>query len=106
MAEEMTAKELADKLGSDDIVVVDVRSPERYEAGHVEGATNIPLDEIKERIPGLPKDKLIVTYCGGGTSGPTAAAILAEKGYRTAVMEGMRAWEASGLPTVQGSEPS
>lgn len=62
MAEKMTAKELTERLDDEEIVIVDVRSRAKYEAGHVPGASSIPLSEIKVQIPDLPKDKLIVTY--------------------------------------------
>lgn len=62
MAERMSPESLAGKLRDDDVVIVDVRSKEKYEAGHVPGAVNIPLADIKVQIPDLPKDKLIVTY--------------------------------------------
>ena len=55
------------------ITIIDVRKPEAYKAGHVPGAINIPVAKIKENPPDLPKDQLLVTYCGGGTSGVTAA---------------------------------
>lgn len=84
--------------GNQPVTVVDVRRRDRFAEGHVPGALHIPLDEIKKQVPDLPKDHLIVTYCGGGTSGPAAAEILAEHGYNVRVMAGFRAWKAANMP--------
>lgn len=104
MSERMQPEALAEKLGDEDIVVIDVRDEERYVAAHVPGAVHLPLDAIEANVPDLPKDKLIITYCGGGTSGVIAAGILSEAGYRAVTMEGLRAWEAAGLPTQSGPD--
>lgn len=44
-------------------VIVDVRNPSAYAAGHIEGAINIPEAEVAARVAEFPKDKLIVAYC-------------------------------------------
>ncbi|HEX6285384.1 MAG TPA: rhodanese-like domain-containing protein [Pyrinomonadaceae bacterium] len=43
--------------------VVDVRSEDAYNAGHIPGAKLIPLDDIGTRFKELPREKLIITYC-------------------------------------------
>ena len=45
-------------------VIVDLRSPDEFAAGHVEGAINIPLDALAERASELPQGAVIVTVCG------------------------------------------
>jgi rhodanese-related sulfurtransferase/DNA-binding MarR family transcriptional regulator len=57
--------ELIARLGRGEIVLVDVRPPEEYAAGHIEGARSIPLDELEHRLAGLPADREIVAYCRG-----------------------------------------
>jgi rhodanese-related sulfurtransferase len=57
--------ELIARLGRGDIVLVDVRPGEEYDAGHIEGARSIPLDELQERLAELPADREIVAYCRG-----------------------------------------
>lgn len=97
--ERVSATELHRMLQENvDVTVVDVRPKERFANGHVPGALNIPLASIEERIPDLPKDRPVITYCGGGMSGPAAAKLLSEAGYNVRVMEGFRAWEAANLP--------
>lgn len=64
------------------LVIVDVRSPEEFGAGHVTGAVNIPLDALDTRAGVLPRDGFIVTVCakGGGRS-ERAAALLRARGF-------------------------
>jgi rhodanese-related sulfurtransferase len=57
--------ELIARLGRGEIVLVDVRPPEEYAAGHIEGARSIPLDELEQRLADLPADREIVAYCRG-----------------------------------------
>ena len=57
--------ELTARLGRGDVVLVDVRPPVEYAAGHIEGARSIPLDELEQRLADLPADSEIVAYCRG-----------------------------------------
>lgn len=58
-------EELVDRLGRGDVVLVDVRPAEEFDAGHIEGARSIPLDELERRLAELPRDREIVAYCRG-----------------------------------------
>ncbi|MBP6063273.1 MAG: hypothetical protein KBE73_02270 [Fusobacteriaceae bacterium] len=69
-------------------IIIDVRVKDQYLEKHIHGAINIPLAEIKEHINELPKDKKIVTYCNGGTSGGIASLILRESGLEAYNLEG------------------
>src|SRR6185312_14034623 len=57
--------ELIAKLRSGDIVLVDVRPAEEFEAGHIDGARSIPIGELDERLAELPADREVVAYCRG-----------------------------------------
>ena len=57
--------ELIARLGRGDVVLVDVRPGEEFDAGHIEGARSIPLAELHERLAELPADREIVAYCRG-----------------------------------------
>ena len=57
--------DLLERLGRGDVVLVDVRPPEEYEAGHIEGALSIPLADLERRLAELPPDAEIVAYCRG-----------------------------------------
>jgi rhodanese-related sulfurtransferase len=57
--------ELIERLRKGDVVLVDVRPPEEFEAGHIAGARSIPLDELEHRLAELPADREVVAYCRG-----------------------------------------
>jgi rhodanese-related sulfurtransferase/predicted transcriptional regulator len=57
--------ELIARLREGDVVLVDVRPPEEYEAGHITGARSIPIDELHDRLSELPADRDVVAYCRG-----------------------------------------
>ncbi|MCC7424715.1 MAG: FAD-dependent oxidoreductase [Planctomycetaceae bacterium] len=56
--------------------LVDVRTPTEFEAGHVPGAVNVPVDELRQRIGELPVDRRIAVYCQVGQRGYMATRIL------------------------------
>jgi rhodanese-related sulfurtransferase/DNA-binding MarR family transcriptional regulator len=57
--------ELIAHMRKGDVVVVDVRPAEEYEAGHIDGARSIPIDELQDRLGELPPDREVVAYCRG-----------------------------------------
>ena len=84
------------------LLVLDVRSPEEFVAGHVPGAVNIPHDQLASRLDALPKDKDIVLYCRSGRRAQLAADVLAGNGYtRLQHLEGdMLAWTGTRRPVA------
>lgn len=58
-------EDLLERLSSGDVVLVDVRPPEEFAAGHIEGARSIPLAELERRLAELPADREVVAYCRG-----------------------------------------
>src|SRR5690606_35784461 len=80
-----TCIEPADLPAIPGAVVVDVRSPDEFAAGHVDGAINIPLDTLADSAAALPRDAAIVTVCGkGGGRSERAASALRALGFRSA----------------------
>lgn len=82
--------------GGEKIVVIDVRSKEEFSASHVEGAVNIPADQLTTDISNYSPDTLIVTVCNlGGARSCNAAETLRGLGYENAVplQGGMRKWQ-------------
>ncbi len=74
--------------------LVDVRTPEEFARGSIPGAVNIPVDELRDRLGELPKDRRIVTYCQVGQRGYIAATLLKHLGLDTAnVPGGYRTYE-------------
>jgi rhodanese-related sulfurtransferase len=57
--------ELRARLARGDVVLVDVRPVEEFAAGHIDGASSIPLDELERRITELPPDREVIAYCRG-----------------------------------------
>ena len=57
--------ELIARLRKGDVVLVDVRPTEEFEAGHITGARSIPLEELEDRLAELPPDHEVVAYCRG-----------------------------------------
>ena len=58
-------EDLRERLARGDVVLVDVRPPEEFAAGHIEGARSIPLAELERRLAELPADREVVAYCRG-----------------------------------------
>jgi rhodanese-related sulfurtransferase len=58
-------EELIGRMRKGDVVLVDVRPSEEFEAGHIKGAKSIPLGELEDRLAELPADREIVAYCRG-----------------------------------------
>src|SRR6266545_7657601 len=64
-AEGVGREELLKRLRRRDVVVVDVRPTDEYEAGHIEGAQSIPLAELEQHLDELPSDREVIAYCRG-----------------------------------------
>ena len=75
---------LAHRLVANGAVLVDVRTPEEYATRHVEGAINIPVDDLESRIAEVSKgdtSKPVVVYCHSGNRAGRAKKILVDHGY-------------------------
>ena len=93
--------ELLGMVRSGEAMVIDVRPSAEYEAGHIEGAVNIPLESLTERLSKLPKDQEIVAYCRGPYCMMSFDAVeqLRELGYRARRLEdGYPEWKTDQLP--------
>ncbi|MFW5841599.1 MAG: DsrE/DsrF/DrsH-like family protein, partial [Planctomycetota bacterium] len=69
-------------------LLLDVRTSAEVEAGTIPGAKNIPIDELRERIDELPKDKDLLVFCAVGLRGYLAARMLEQKGYNARNLTG------------------
>ena len=58
-------EELLARLRHGDVVLIDVRPREEFAAGHIDGASSVPIDELERRIKELPKDREVIAYCRG-----------------------------------------
>ncbi|MCS6985513.1 MAG: rhodanese-like domain-containing protein [Leptospiraceae bacterium] len=71
-------------------IVVDVRTPMEYHAGHYPGAINIPVDQLPARLSELDKKKEIIVYCASGARSSSAKMFLEQKGYKVTNAGGLR----------------
>lgn len=69
------------QLNTNDVTLVDVRTPEEFALGTIAGAVNIPLDSMRSRLFEIPADKPVVVFCGVGLRGYLASNILRGNGY-------------------------
>jgi NADPH-dependent 2,4-dienoyl-CoA reductase/sulfur reductase-like enzyme/rhodanese-related sulfurtransferase len=70
-----------DKLNKAPVFMLDVRDPSEYRQGHIEGAVNIPLDELRDRMGEVPKDQEVWVYCYVGQRSYYASRALSQYGY-------------------------
>jgi rhodanese-related sulfurtransferase len=77
---------------------LDVREPEEYAAGHIEGAIHVPLGSLAANSNLVPRDRPVVVYCGHGERASTGASLLETAGFRYLVNldGGIGAWEDAG----------
>lgn len=68
--------------------LLDVRTPDEFSSGHIPGAVNIPVDELRSRLKELPRDGMIATYCQVGQRGYLATRILKQHGFSVANIGG------------------
>lgn len=84
-------------------IVIDVRDPAEYLAGHVPGAVGVPLTTLLTHIPDLPRDRTVFVLCAGGTRSLWAARTLAVAGIDAlSVAGGTTAWIRSHRPVSIG----
>jgi rhodanese-related sulfurtransferase len=76
-------KEIFEKLNLKDqtIMLVDVRTPDEYKKGTIDNAVNIPVDDLRNRLDEIPKEKKLIVFCAVGLRGYLASRILLQKGY-------------------------
>lgn len=84
-------------------VVLDVRAPEEFSAGHLPNARNIPLAELEKRAGELPANKPVLVCCAAGNTSGRAAGVLRKAGRKDVfnLAGGLRSWREAGLPVVK-----
>jgi rhodanese-related sulfurtransferase len=83
--------------------LVDVRQPEEYQQGHINGAKLLPLNQLGKRMKELPAGREIVCICRSGNRSRSAARKLAAAGFSAVNLRGgMIAWIRAGLPVKKG----
>lgn len=98
-------QELTALLKSGDALILDVRPPEEYEAGHIPGAINVPLETLSRQLTDFPRRKEVVAYCRGPYCMLAIEAVkrLRKRGYRARRLEdGFPEWKSEGRPVAVG----
>ncbi len=89
------------------VALIDVRTPEEYALGTIPGAVNVPLDELRERLEELPRDRALWLFCGVGLRGYLASNILRGQGYREVrnLVGGIKTYRAATAVIQRPSQP-
>jgi sulfur-carrier protein adenylyltransferase/sulfurtransferase len=97
---DITPAEVNEKI--QDLVLIDVREPHEWSAGHIESATHIPLNQLQQRLGEIPKDKDVVMICRSGGRSGHAQEHLLQSGYTRVknMVGGMQAWARDVDPSV------
>jgi rhodanese-related sulfurtransferase/DNA-binding transcriptional ArsR family regulator len=105
----VSMRDLLERMRSGDVIVLDARPAREYEAGHIEGAISVPIDDLQKRLRSLPRDKEYVAYCRGPYCVYADRAVeLLMKSRRRArrLVEGFPEWRAAGLPITLADSPA
>jgi rhodanese-related sulfurtransferase len=99
---EISADALLARSGGDEMLIVDVRTPDEFASGHVPGAINVPHDQVQSRMAELTphREQEVVLYCERGGRASKAADLLAQEGFETVfhLSGDMSQWREEGLP--------
>ena len=97
----LEGRALLEQARRGEVVVIDVRPAEEYEAGHLPHARSMPLAELERRLGELPRRREIVAYCRGPFClfSEEALKLLRARGYKAGkLLDGVSEWQAAGLP--------
>ena len=99
----VTVMELRQRLDRDeDLTVLDVRSIDEFNSGHVPGAVHHYVGQVPEKVGELPSDRPVITFCGSGRRAAIAAASLKRAGFKRVenCFGSMKAWRKQGYETA------
>lgn len=102
----VSTQELLSRLADGHTVVLDVRPGTEYDAGHLSGAVNIPLEELADRLAELPTGADIVAYCRGRycVLAHDAARLLTSRGLTASrAADGVLEWRVTGTAKLNGA---
>jgi rhodanese-related sulfurtransferase len=101
----ITAGSAAEQLaGSPQPLLVDVRTQREWGEAHIDGASNVPLSQLSDRLAELPPDRPLIVHCASGYRSAIATSLLRRAGFEQVsnLVGGLAAWDAAQLPTVAG----
>ena len=85
-------------------MLIDVREPHEWNAGHIEGATHIPMNQVQQRLAEIPKDREVVMICrSGGRSGHVQEHLIRSAGYTRVknLVGGRQRWAREVDPSIR-----
>ena len=104
--ERISAAMLAEELSAKaPLLVLDVRTPGEWKAGHISGSVNVPLTQLRRRLEEIPRDRRIAVTCAGGYRSSIALSLLKKNDIRNIeeLAGGMAAWETANQNVVESS---
>ena len=102
--EVVSVQQMNDLLKSEDVQLIDVRTPEEFSSGHINGAENVTYDaDFAEKLAKLDKSQPIAVYCNKGGRSAKSAALLKEAGFKEIydLDGGLSAWIKDNQQTVK-----
>ncbi len=107
MIESITPQQAAARLSRGEAVLIDVREPAEFAAGHIAEAMSVPLAKLSEILANLPAGKPVIFQCERGVRGERACERAATAGLRDVanLAGGLAAWRQAGLP-ILGAGPA
>jgi rhodanese-related sulfurtransferase len=91
----------AEAAVADGALLLDVREPEEWDAGHAPGSVHMPLRDVQQRTGELPRDRRIVAICRSGARSRVVTEALVGAGFDAVnVIGGLKAWQAHGFDVV------
>jgi rhodanese-related sulfurtransferase len=103
-AKELSPNAAIDLINHEDAVVIDLRDPEVFRAGHIIDAICTPADDLGQKRMEKYKTKPVILVCARGLQSVVVATQLRAKGFTQPMIlaGGITAWQAAGLPLVKG----
>jgi hydroxyacylglutathione hydrolase len=105
LVDTISAADFAGRFKQQKLYVIDVRKPGEYQAEHIEGTVNVPLDYINQHLAEIPKTGIVYLHCAGGYRSMIAASILKARGWNNLidVQGGFKAIVETSVPRTEFS---
>ena len=83
-----------------DVMILDVREQDEWDAGHIPGAVFMPMGQVPDRMSEIPKDKTVIVQCRSGNRSSQVTDFLVQQGFTNVhnMSGGLNAWQSAGLP--------
>lgn len=105
MTRSISPREAQDRLTAGEALLIDVREPAEFAAGHIPLAVSLPLSGLPEALAELPRDRILIFQCQSGMRSARACALADQRAESLSLEGGIAAWRAAGLPVVGQDAP-